>query len=129
MNDISQARIHEDAIIFSAGKLNAWNATIQRGSIIILGGDREVLRDVLNYKKTVASKPADNFVVETESQSVMSSSPPSNGDFLIIGIGEREDTAPDSTPYESRDMSQIATGKAEIIDTRSGTSNLVLRQQ
>ena len=51
MDDFSSSRIHEDAIIFSIRKINAWNATIQRGSIIILGGDREMLRDVLDYKR------------------------------------------------------------------------------
>jgi hypothetical protein len=55
MDNLSSSRIHEDAIIFSTRKINAWNATIQRGSVIILGGDREILRDVLDYKKASAT--------------------------------------------------------------------------
>jgi hypothetical protein len=55
MDDFSSSRIHEDAIIFSTRKINAWNATMQRGSIIILGGDREMLRDVLDYKRATVT--------------------------------------------------------------------------
>jgi hypothetical protein len=59
MFDISSSRIHEDAIVFSTRKLNAYNATIHRGSIIILSGNHSILRDVLKYKQSTINKNTD----------------------------------------------------------------------
>ena len=56
MDDISSSNIHEDVIIFSTRRVNAWNATIRSGSVIILGGTRETLQDVLNHKLALALK-------------------------------------------------------------------------
>jgi hypothetical protein len=92
MDDISSSVIHEDVIIFSTRKINAWNTTIHRGSIIIIGGDREILRDVLNYKKTAAAKNTDqaencgkvDAVIEPRDAGVTSLSPPPEEDFHLI---------------------------------------------
>jgi hypothetical protein len=59
LGDISSSRIHEDVIVFSTRKINAWNATIHRGSIVVLGSDREVLRDILDYRKATMIKNGD----------------------------------------------------------------------
>jgi hypothetical protein len=59
MDDISSSRIQEDVIIFSTRKINAWNATIHRRSIVVLGGDREILRDILDYRKATIIKNGD----------------------------------------------------------------------
>ena len=92
MDDLSSSVIHEDVIIFSTRKINAWNTTIHRGSIIILGGDREILRDILNYKKAVAAKNTDqaessgkvNSLDEPHGPVVTSSSTPPEEDFHLI---------------------------------------------
>lgn len=82
MDDFSYSRIYEDSIIFSTYKINIRNATMQRGSVIILGGDREILRDVLNYKREAATKKADqtgsNYKTNTLTgrDGIASSSPP-----------------------------------------------------
>jgi hypothetical protein len=85
MDDISSSRIHEDTIIFSTRKINAYNTTIQRGSIIILGGDREILRDVLNYKQSTKIRNEGR----TQSNFALVSTPtPPDEDFYHVQANE-----------------------------------------
>ncbi len=56
MDDLSCSNIHEDVIILSTRKLNAFSATIESGSTIVLGGNREMFQDVLRHRLTIALK-------------------------------------------------------------------------
>jgi hypothetical protein len=94
MDDISSSKIHEDAIIFSTHKINAWNATIQRNAIIILGGDREILQDILNFKKSAAMKKVDlaeqNFKADITTEQYDFALVPTtqDGDFDLVQANE-----------------------------------------
>jgi hypothetical protein len=50
MNNLSSSRIEEDVTIFSNQSVNTYNATIKRGSILVLGGNLETLKTVLKYR-------------------------------------------------------------------------------
>jgi hypothetical protein len=107
MDDFSSSRIREHTTIFSTRKMNAWNATIQRGSITILGGDREMLRNVLNYKR--ASTP------NTELRSGLDHATLAQNDSTGNSTAERHGLVLTSSPLRDEDFHLIQANTMKVL--------------
>jgi hypothetical protein len=88
--NLASSNVREDVVIFSSQRLNAWNATIGRGTTIVIGASREILQDILEYRLALARQPsaaASNDSVaktSTNQEHSTSSTPATTVDYELI---------------------------------------------
>lgn len=66
-DNFASSHICEDVVIFTSRRLNAYNAKVGRGTTIIIGGSREILQDILEYRLALAQPPKSPAGVEVQS--------------------------------------------------------------